>query len=201
MGRRLGMSLTVTLLLHTETFTMPLETLQISPPSRATVCETATRWFVLHTRSRQEKALAEDLQARRIEYFLPLVSSIKYYGRRKFRVEVPLFPGYLFLLGTVEQSYQADRTERVARIIQVADQPRLFQELSSIREALERHAPLQPCELISTGMEVEVVAGPFKGIRGVVEQGAPNNRLLLQIDLIGKAAVLEIDRSLLIQVP
>src|SRR5688572_7208631 len=70
-------------------------------------------WYVLHVKSRQEKTLAEDLLVRGIDYYLPLIRRIRMYGRRKANVEVPLFPGYLFLKGTLEQVYTADRTGRV----------------------------------------------------------------------------------------
>ena len=69
-----------------------------------------------------------------------------------------------------------------------------------VAHALEVGAPLMECNAIEAGTLAEVAAGPFKGIRGVVEQGAAHDRLILQIDLIGKAAVLEIDRALLVRV-
>src|SRR5437667_9320849 len=103
----------------------------ISPTAKAD----ALVWHVLHTKSRQEKSLAADLAALKIDYFLPLVKQVKYYGNRKARVELPLFSGYVFLKGTVEQAYLADRTDRVAQIIKVADQAHLDWELSNLRKA------------------------------------------------------------------
>src|ERR1051325_3389414 len=94
------------------------------------------RWHVLHTLARQEKALAKDLTARGIEHYLPLQNSVRYYGKRKLASELPVFPGYLFLRGTLEEAYIADRTKRVARIIEVSDQERLDMELAQIRRAL-----------------------------------------------------------------
>lgn len=49
-------------------------------------------WFVLRTRSRQEKILANDLRSRGIASFLPIVTRTKYYGARKASVELPVFP-------------------------------------------------------------------------------------------------------------
>src|SRR5688500_10118078 len=86
-------------------------------------------WHVLHVKSRQEKALTADLRALSIPHFLPLVRQVKFHGGRKVTVETPLFPGYVFLRGTVDEAYQADRTRRVAGIIKVADQKHLDWEL------------------------------------------------------------------------
>jgi transcription antitermination factor NusG len=157
----------------------------------------ARRWHVIHTKSRQEKSLAEQLAAAGIDHFLPLSREVRYYGRRKFAVELPLFPGYVFLRGTVEDWYFAERSGRVARVISVADQRRLDQDLANVKLALDRGAPLTPLAWLVNGVRVEVAAGPFKGIRGVVEGFLKDARLALQVDMLGRAAQLEIDRSLL----
>src|ERR1700689_325074 len=85
----------------------------------------SSSWFVLHTLSRQEKQLSEDLGKRFIRHYLPLIPKTHFYGRRKVGAELPLFPGYVFMLGDIERAYSADRTGRVARIISVADQDQL----------------------------------------------------------------------------
>jgi len=169
----------------------------IGPGEAALGPDTGVRWFVLHTKSRQEKALAADLVAHGIRCFLPMVVVAKYYGRRKVRAHMPLFSGYVFLHGTAEQTYTADRTQRVAGIIRVADQDRLRAELANIEAALAAGAPLTPADAIVGGMLVEVTSGPFRGIRGLAEPGPRADRLYLQVDLIGKGSILEIDRSLL----
>jgi transcriptional antiterminator NusG len=153
-------------------------------------------WYVLHTRSRQEKALADDLQGMGVSYFLPLVSSVRYYGRRKATVETPLFPGYVFLRGTLEEVYEADRTRRVANIIKVADQKVIARELSGIRDVLGEDGKLDPHPYLQRGVWVEVRSGPFKGVVGVVEDRKVN-RLILQIQVLGQASSLEIDGALL----
>src|SRR5579862_8681518 len=156
------------------------------------------RWFVLHTRSRQEKALADELRKRGTRCFLPLKDQVAFYGRRKVINELPIFSGYLFLLGTVEQAYSADRTGRVARIISVFDQTRLNWELHNLQIALRRRAYLDLYSHLSTGMKVEVRSGPFRGLQGVVENRSDKrNRLILQVGALGVGASLEIDGSIL----
>src|SRR5665213_590556 len=90
------------------------------------------KWFVLHTKSRQEKALGEDLGRMEVPYYLPLVHNTKFYGKRKFVVAEPLFPGYLFVRGTMDQVYLSDRTKRVAQILAVPDQDQIEWELRNL---------------------------------------------------------------------
>lgn len=170
---------------------------RIDTATQASTVMEPRRWFVLHTRSRQEKSLAADLEAREIEHYLPLVDSVRYYGRRKASVQLPLFPGYVFLLGSREQAFDADRTRRVAQIITVTDQDRFQEELDAIRLAQSCGAELDPYPALREGTRVEVRAGPFKGLRGMVENKLRPDRLVLQVDVLGQATSLEIDGALL----
>ncbi len=155
------------------------------------------QWHVLQTKSRQEKMLAQDLAARGVHYFLPLKQCINFHGSRKIRVEMPLFPGYLFLRGTLDDVYAADRSKRVAKIIRVAQQDHLDCELTNIKLALEGKATLDPYPYLQTGARAEVKFGPMRGLQGVVEHRLGTTRLVLQIDMLGQAVSLEIDGSLL----
>ena len=155
------------------------------------------RWVVLHTRSRQEKVVAGHLDAHGVNHFLPLVSHVRHYGKRRANVELPLFPGYVFLYGSNDQAYEADRTKRLARIIQVPNQSQLTIELKNLHLALARQAPLDPYPYLRQGIWVEVRSGPFQGVQGVIDDRKNSHRLILKIDVLGQAASLEIDGALL----
>lgn len=154
-------------------------------------------WHVLHVKSRQEKVLAQDLAAMGLYHYLPLVSQVHHHGKRRVAVEMPLFPCYVFLRGTLDEAYQADRTGRVARLIRVVDQQQIDRELRNLRVVLGRRAPLGPYRFLQKGIRVEVRSGPLRGLQGVIEEWARTNRLVLQVEILGRAASLEIDGSLL----
>jgi transcription antitermination factor NusG len=154
-------------------------------------------WYVLRTRSRQEKVLANSLQARGVGQYLPLVTCTRMYGGRRAKVELPLFPGYLFVCGQPEDVYEADRSGRVAQIIPVGNQSRFDQELRNIYLALEVNATLDPYPYLAKGTHVEVTDGPLRGIRGIVADRACPTRLILQIEMLGQAVAVEIDGACL----
>jgi transcription antitermination factor NusG len=156
----------------------------------------AANWFVLRTKSRQEKTLSLDLEARGIAHFLPIVNVARYHGIRKSRVDVPMFPGYLFLRGDRDSAFEADRTRRVAQIIPVPDQARLNDELRNIAVALSRDVFLDIYSYLQTGIMVEVRAGPLRGVRGLVESRETRGRVVLNVHILGKAVSLEVDASL-----
>jgi len=163
----------------------------------ATFANPDGQWHVLHTKSRQEKAVADDLAALKVDFFLPTLRQTRYYGNRKALVDLPMFPGYVFLWGTLEQAYLADRTKRIAQIIKVVDQEKLDWELTNLHLALSKSAVLEPYPHLVKGVRVEVRSGPFRGLQGIIEDKINPHRLILQVGLLGRGVSLEIDASLL----
>mgnify|MGYP003326937051 CR=1 FL=1 len=170
---------------------------RVGSVDEAVPADVGTRWYVLHTKSRQEKAVAKHLARRQANFFLPLVSQVRFYGRRKVSVDLPMFPGYVFLFGAREQAFEADRTKRLARIIEVADQQQIEWEIKNLQLAIEKAVPLDPYPYLRMGTRAEVRSGPFRGLQGVIEQRPRPDRLMLQVDMLGRAVSVEIDGSLL----
>jgi len=154
-------------------------------------------WFVLQTKSRQEKILVDEITRLGIMGYLPLMREPRNYGGRKATVNIPLFPGYVFLRGTIEQAFTSDRTRRVARIIRVSEQDRLDAELRNIAMAIASNAPLRTYSALTKGTRVEVQSGPFRGIQGIVERHAGATRLVLEVNALGCAVSLEVDGAIL----
>ena len=172
----------------------------LSPPQangRLQLRPTNKQWYVLQTRSRHEKAVARALHAAGHEYYLPLVKQVKYHEHRKRVVSKPLFSTYLFLRGSVEATYFALGTRRVAKVIPVADQTRLVHEMSQIRRVVDLGGELDLYGYLTRGRHVRVTAGPFRGVEGIVEDRPRPSRLALQVEALGRAMSLEIDASIL----
>jgi transcription antitermination factor NusG len=101
------------------------------------------------------------------------------------------------LRGSLEQAYAADRTRRVANILPVADQGQIDWELHNIYLALREGAKFDPYPALRKGVRVEVRSGPFRGLQGMIEDRLVNDRLILQVNTLGRALSLEIDGALL----
>jgi transcription antitermination factor NusG len=166
-------------------------------PERLEVATPTLPWMVLHTKSRQEKAVARFLAASQIRHYLPLAERVNVIRGRKVRSRVPLFPGYVFLCGEREDAYRTMSSGRICQILYVDDQERLAGELAQIRDALARGADLYRCPFAVVGARCRVTKGPFAGITGVVSRDLGDNRLALQVGMLGQGAVLEIDGDLL----
>jgi hypothetical protein len=155
------------------------------------------RWYVLQTRSRQERAVAEVVTAAGAECFLPTLRKVRYYAHRKRTIEVPVFSCYVFLRGFPWHAYPAISAKRANRIIPVPDQPQFEREIAQIRCALDAGADLGPYRFFTRGRRARVTSGPFMGLEGIVEDRLKQDRLILRVQAIGRALSLEIDVSLL----
>src|SRR5260370_18215482 len=55
------------------------------------------RWYAASTFANHEKRVAEQLHGRAVEHFLPLYSSVRRWNDRRVQLQMPLFPGDVFL--------------------------------------------------------------------------------------------------------
>ena len=151
------------------------------------------RWWVAHTKSRNEKALAHDLMAKKVNYFLPMTWKVRRQTHRTIKSLLPLFTGYLFFCGDEVARVELLKTNRVANLLDVKDQEGFIRELIRFEQALRAGAPLVPHKYIETGQWCRVIAGPLLGLEGIVVQTRGDTRLVLQINMLGQAASVEID--------
>ena len=152
-------------------------------------------WWVAHTKSRHEKAFAWDLCRRSIQYFIPMNEKVTLKRGRKFKALLPLFSGYVFFCGDEQDRLSALQTNRVANIIPVLDPELLVSQLMPIELALKTGEQLNHEPSVLPGTKCRVLKGPMMGTEGSVIEEKDKFRLFLQIEMLGQASSLEIDRD------
>ena len=152
-------------------------------------------WLVLHTKPRAEKKLAERLFQKQIGFFLPVFNRTWRHNGRRLTSHLPLFPGYLFLLNDElnERKFSAFSTGLVAGYLPVFDQTRLQRELAQIHQLIVSEVPLAPEDRLGPGKPVEIVAGPLKGMEGIIVRRNASLRFVVQVDFIQRGASVEVE--------
>lgn len=153
-------------------------------------------WWVAHIKSRNEKALAWQLVTHRVQYFLPMSWKVSKNKQRTFRSLLPVFPGYLFFCGQERDRMEVLKTNRVANLIPVHSQSQLVTELKPIETVLRTGEILLPHDYLQAGQKCKVIAGPLMGTEGIVESTPKGSRLILQVEMLGQAASVEIDMDM-----
>ena len=166
-------------------------------PEEKSISDFSGLWWVAHTKSRNEKALAQDLSQKQVSYFLPMSWKVQRRHGRTIRSLLPLFSGYLFFCGQEKQRIEVLRTNRVANLIEVKDQRKLVAELLQIEKTIRAGAVLAPHKYMKAGQHCRVTAGPLAGLQGVILKTKSVTHLVLQIDMLGQAARVEVDTDMI----
>ena len=157
------------------------------------------QWYALYTRSRFEKKMLSELTDRNIEVFLPMREVLSRWKDRKKRIWIPLFPGYIFInhVDTPENRYKILNVPGAVRFVSVEGhaEPIPEEQIQSVRRFLETKLAIDPYPYIKVGSRVEIIAGPLKGIQGILVKKRGRFRFVLQVDLIRQAVSVEIDAS------
>lgn len=157
-----------------------------------------THWFIIYTRPKFEQIVLRELNQKGIESFLPLINSVRQWSDRKKKIEMPLFPGYVFVRLPENRLYEVLSARGAIKFVSFSD------EIAKVRdEEIE-----QVKQLISTKLEIEVSKESVfleKGETVWLKEGPFAGQTLQFIDYKGgKRGVFHlksIDKDLLVNIP
>ncbi len=158
-----------------------------------TGCETDRQWWVVHTRSRQEKLLARELSGQGVAHYVPQYENRTQSPSGRRRVSyVPLFPGYAFVYGNDEDRFRTLDCRATSKLLPVGDGERLTYELRQIRQLILSGQSLTPEEYLQPGTKVRIKSGPLRMIEGQIVQRRSGDRLLVAVDYLQKGVSVEL---------
>jgi transcriptional antiterminator RfaH len=151
-------------------------------------------WRCLHTKPRQEKAVGRELRKIGLSFYLPQVlKEDRTPQGRKIRSVVPLFPGYLFLLGDQEARLAALRGNRLVSVLEVSDQASLERDLRQIHRMLASGLPVGPEPAVPVGSRVRICTGPLTGVEGTVIRRGKRDQFVAVVRFLGRGAVVDLE--------
>ncbi len=154
------------------------------------------QWYAVQTAPRHEKNVATHLLGEGIETFLPLTIELRQWSDRKQRLELPLFPGYLFvrLEDYFSDRLRVMRKSGVVRFIgnQVGALPIPDEEIGNVRQLLKSRIGCQAHPYLKIGQRVRIREGALKGIEGILVRVANDRTLVLSVDLIQRSLAVQL---------
>ena len=150
-------------------------------------------WWVVYTKSRQEKVFSRQLVAKQVPHYLPLVRKTYLSCGRKFTAQVPLFPGYVFMFGSEQERILSLTTNRVSRILGVADASRLRPNWNRSIASSTADAPLTVEQRLAPGNRVRIRHGAMAGLEGTVLVRRGKTRLIVAVTLLQQGVSVEVD--------
>ena len=157
-------------------------------------------WYAVYTKSRHEQVAREQLAAKGIEVFLPTVRTWSRRTDRRLRIELPMFPSYLFVNTTLqpERHLSVLRTIGVVKLVDFKGRPMPVdpQEVNSLKILIESGVAVHPAENFAIGDRVRIVEGLFKGMVGRLVARRSATRLIVAVEAINRAVQVEVDDHL-----
>ena len=154
-------------------------------------------WYAVHVRSNFEKRVAGELTAKGLESYLPAVTEVHDWKDRKKRIDVPLFPGYVFtrFCDSPVSRLTVLRTVGAARILGCQDSIEAIPdaEIESIQRLLQANVPLLTHPLLREGSLVRILRGPLKDVDGLLIRIKNQARLVLSVKLLSRSVSTEVD--------
>ncbi len=152
-------------------------------------------WYAAYTCAKHEKRVSTELGMRKVEHFLPLYSSVRRWKDRRVTLDLPLFPGYVFVRLALRDRLRVVQIPSVVRLVGFNGHPAPLpdDEMEALRNGLARGLRVEPHLYLTVGRRVRIVSGPLKGIEGMLVRKKGALRLILSINAIMCAAAVEVD--------
>jgi len=151
-------------------------------------------WYAVYTRHQHEKAVAQILTGKGFNTFLPLYATTHDWKDRTKALTLPLFPCYVFLKGGIERRLQIITTPGIYGLVSSAGQPAAIPdiEIEAIRRVIETGTRVEIHPFLKCGSWVRVKCGPLAGIEGILVRKKNVSRLVLNVEILGTAAAIEV---------
>lgn len=164
-----------------------------SPTPAPALDPAVPHWFAVYTSVNQEKRVSDRLSDRGIEHFLPLYHAVRRRSDRTVSLNLPLFPGYLFVRIPLVEKLSVLQVPRVVRFVSFQAGPAVIAEddILSLQRSVEQNLRTEPHPFLKVGQRVRVLSGAFAGREGILVRKSKGPRVVLSIDSIMRSFAVE----------
>ena len=152
-------------------------------------------WYAVQTYPRHEKRVHTDLSTKELESFLPLYETEhRWKNGCRVRVELPLFPGYLFVKVDPRERFKVLSLPGTVNIVGSSTGPWALPEaeIASLRASLQSYK-VEPHEYLAVGQKVRIKRGPLADMTGFLVRKSGALRVVLSVEMIRQSAAVEVD--------
>jgi transcription antitermination factor NusG len=155
------------------------------------------QWYVAYTSANHEKRVAEQFLERSVEHFLPLYESSRQWKDRRMKLQLPLFPGYVFVRLPLCEKLKVLQVPGVARFVGFNGQAAVIaeKEVEALRSSTVGHLAARPHPYLTVGRRIRIQRGALAGVEGILIRRKNRLRVVLSVDLIMKSVSVEVDAS------
>lgn len=154
-------------------------------------------WYAAYTLANHEKRVASELQVRSVEHFLPLYRSVRRWSDRRVQIDLPLFPGYVFVRLALRDRLHVLQIPSVVRLVGFDGSPAPLpdKEMEVMRSGLCQSSRAEPHPFLTVGRRVRITGGPFAGLTGVLKRHKNRVWVVVSIDLVRRSMIVNVQST------
>ncbi|HAH24855.1 MAG TPA: antitermination protein NusG [Prolixibacteraceae bacterium] len=153
-------------------------------------------WHAVYVKSRAEKKAQSELQTQEIDTFLPLQRKLRQWSDRKKWVEMPLISGYLFVRASRKEYDQVLQSNYIVSYVRFEGKAAVVpdSQIEYLKLMLSQdNTPIEITqEKLKPGQMIEVVSGPFIGLKGKLQKIKGKSKVAVELEQLGYSALVEI---------
>jgi transcriptional antiterminator RfaH len=156
------------------------------------------RWHAVYVRYLHEKKVRNFLNENEVISYLPLETKLRLWSDRKKKIEVPVFPCYVFVNVSNREYYRVLQHPSAVRYVKFEGLPVVIPEkqIESIRKILASGLKYSiHSSSIRAGKTVSFAKGLFKGNTGEIVRISGREKLVIRISNIGYALLVHINEN------
>jgi len=149
-------------------------------------------WYAAYTMPKFEKRIYGELIKRNVEAYLPVQQVFRQWSDRVKKIELPLFPNYIFVRNQQCNASRAIQTRGILRFVSFDGRPATISEenIAIIKKLESEELEVEP-NLVE-GAAVRIIRGPLAGFQGKLFSKKGRSRFGVHIDSIGQSLSLEV---------
>src|SRR5216683_5478383 len=154
-------------------------------------------WYAAYTCAKHEKRVAAELGAREVEHFLPMYSSVRRWKDRRVTLDLPLFPGYVFVRLALRDRMRVVQIPSVVRLVGFGGLPTALPdaEMEILQAGLSQSPNAGPHPFLGVGRHVRITGGPFAGLEGILKRRKSRLRVVVSLELIQRSVAVDVDAA------
>ncbi|MFY9842294.1 MAG: transcription termination/antitermination protein NusG [Terriglobales bacterium] len=172
----------------------PIATFAGDPTGAIALLPSSLHWHAVRTSPRHEKRVYEHLCYREVESFLPLYCQVhKWKNGCRARVDLPLFPGYLFVKIGHGRRVPVLEVPGILGFVGTKAGPARLEdsEIEILRAGLPGQK-FEPHSRLAVGNKVRVVRGPLAGLIGVLARDKDPAKVVITVELIQQSLAVQL---------
>lgn len=152
------------------------------------------RWYVVQTQPRGEERADFNLRRQGYETFLPTFMKTRRHARKVEDVRRPFFPGYMFVRfdpettpwRAINSTFGVIGLVHLTELLPTPIADAIVDALLARRRA-DGTLTFDPLERLARGDRVTLTEGPFAEFEAVFEMHADNDRVMVLLNMMGRA--------------